>query len=148
MRRLLALTLLTALAVPLAAQAPSLDAVRAIHLAGQADALGPDRKIGACLIEKLQALGPFTFPEKAEEADAIMTLESSIPKGSSRVLWGRSPEVKAKLTDKAGAQLWAGSNKYKKATTAWGASTDIECGLANGLANKLVKAISDAKPKR
>ncbi len=130
-----------AVAVPAVAQKPLRD-VRAIHIAGASQALGPDRRIATCLIDKLQALGPFTFPGTPTDADAVLTLESTIPSGAMRTMWGRSPEVRATLAQPDGAVLWKGENKYKKATTVWGGSTDIECGLANGLANKIVKAIS------
>ena len=140
----MAFALTLSLAVPVLAAKP-LREVRAIHIAGQDQALGPDRKVGSCLVEKLRALGPFTFPGTSADADAVLTLESTIPSGAMRTMWGRSPEVKATLAQPDGAVLWKGENKYKKATTAWGASTDIECGLANGLANKIVKAISEGK---
>jgi hypothetical protein len=118
--------------------------VRAIHLVGQSESLGSDRKIGTCLMEKMREQGPFTFPEARDDADALLTFESSIPSGAKRGLLGRSPEVKATVKALDGTVLWRGNNKYKKSTTIWGGSTDIECGLANGLVNKLVKAIEKA----
>lgn len=118
--------------------------VRAIHLVNHSESVGSERKIGACLMQKMKEEGPFTFPESRDNADALLTIESSIPSGARRVLLGRSPELKVTLTAMDGTVLWRGDNKYKKGTTVWGASTDIECGLANGLVDKLVKAIEQA----
>ena len=67
-----------------------------------------------------------------------------MPSGVQRGLFGRSPEVRAVLTTPDGTVLWEGENKYRKSTTIWGGTTDIECGLANGLVDKLVRAIDDA----
>jgi hypothetical protein len=144
----LAVTLGLALGQAPVGQAPirvTLGDVRAIYLAGYEQLLGPDRQVADCLKEKLSALGPFTFAESKDAADAILTWTSNFPSGSSRVLWGRSPQVKATLTRTDGSVLWKGDNKYKKGTTVWGASTDVPCGLANGLANKLVKDIANAR---
>lgn len=144
----LAVTLALALGRAAVGQAPAavtLGEVRAIHLAEYEALLGPDRQIADCLKEKLSAQGPFTFPETKDKADAVLTWTSKIPGGSTRVLRGRSPEVTATLTRTDGSLLWKGENTYKKGTTAWGASTDIPCGLANGLVNKLVKDMVTAK---
>lgn len=141
---LIALTL--AIAILGQTTPPSLAAVRSIHIAGMTDMLGPDRQVAACFVEKMKAQGPFTFPDTPESAQAVLTFTSKLPSGSSRVLWGKSPEVKAQLKTRDGQTLWTGANKYKKSTTAWGASTDIPCGLANGLVNKLVKDIQKTKP--
>ena len=121
-----------------------LNQVRAIHLVDHAESLGSARKLGTCLMEKLQEQGPFTFPETRDGADALLTLESHVPSGVQRGLFGRSPEVRAVLTTPDGTVLWEGENKYRKSTTIWGGTTDIECGLANGLVDKLVRAIDDA----
>jgi len=124
----------------------SLSTVRAIHLSGQAELIGPDRQVAECLTQKLAALGPFTFPNAPDQADAVLTFTTHLPGGASRIIGGRSPSIKAELKGTDGTVLWSGENKYKKSTTAWGASSDIPCGLANGLANKLVKAIQQARP--
>jgi hypothetical protein len=116
--------------------------VRSIYIDGFDRMVGPERKVASCLTEKMQAQGPFTFPETSAGADAVLTMQSHIPKGSSRVLWGSAPAVIATLRATSGATIWQGTNKYRKGTTAWGTGTDMECGLANGLANKLVKAIA------
>jgi hypothetical protein len=118
--------------------------IRAIHIAGYAEMIGSDRKVATCLMSRLQAQGPFTFPDAADAADAVLTLATKIPSGSSRVLWGRPPVVTATLR-RGQAVAWDGSNKYRKGTTAWAAGGDLECGLANGLANKIVKAIQQAE---
>lgn len=154
--RLLVGALLT-LATDLAAQQPLPDAdvradtlgdVRAIYIDGHAEAVGQDRKIGSCLMEKFKEQGPFIFPDAKDSADAVLTFQADIPSASRRGLLGRAPKITATLTGVDGAVLWTGENKYKKATTVWGGSTDIECGLANGLVNKLVKAISLDKQRR
>jgi hypothetical protein len=90
--------------------------------------------------------GPFTFASNPREADALLTLNNKIPGGAKRGLLGKSPQVSATLTTTDGLVLWHGQNKYKKSTTLWGGSTDIECGLANGLVDRLVKAIKEARP--
>lgn len=67
---------------------------RIIHIEGHANAVGDKAKLGACLIEKLQDQGPFTFREAAEDAQAVLTLDTiRIPTGSSRVLLGRRSQV-------------------------------------------------------
>ena len=119
--------------------------VRAIHLVNHSKSIGSDLKIGTCLMQKMKEEGPFTFPEARDNADALLTFESTIPSGARRVLLGRSPELKATVTSLDGTVLWRAENKYKKGTTVWGASTDIECGLANGLVDQLVKAIEQSR---
>lgn len=114
---------------------PTLADVRVIHIAPTGDARMT--KLAECLADKLTAGGRFAVAPTSEQADAVLHIIAKIPSGSSRVLWGKAPEVNARLLSKDGVQIWSGKNKYKKSTTMWGTGTDVECGLANGLAAKL-----------
>ena len=135
---------------PSAGALPDLGSVKAIHVTGFGAMTGPDRQIAACLMEKLAAKGPFTFPDSPDSADAILTWTSKLPSGFSRHMWGIAPRIAATLATPNGRMLWTGQNKYKKSTTVWGAYTDLPCGLANGLVNKLARDISQRQqpPKR
>jgi hypothetical protein len=129
---------------------PDLGSVGAIHITGYNQMTGPDRDIALCLMEKLGAKGPFTFPDSPDSADAILTWTSKIPSEFSRHMWGRPPEIAATLAAPNGRVIWTGKNRFKKSTTLWGAHADIPCGLANGLVNKLVRDMEEQRkaPKR
>lgn len=148
-RRWLVLAVVCVASVSLLAQGPlppppSRTAIRAIHIEGYQRLVGSERKVASCLMEKLGAQAPFTFPDSDTGADAILSLQSHVPSGGSRVMWGSAPTVIATLRTPDGATIWHGENKYKKGTTLWGTGKDMECGLANGLANKLVQGLTKA----
>jgi hypothetical protein len=124
---------------------PDLGSIKAIHVAGYDKMLGPDLQIAMCLMQKLQARAPFTFPDSPQEADVILTWTSSIPGGFSRQMWSSSPRIDATLAWPNGRVVWTARNRFRKSTTLWGASADIPCGLANGLVNKL---LSDMEKQR
>ena len=125
---------------------PDLGSVTAIHINGYDKMTGPDREIAVCIMGKLGAKGPFTFPDSPDSADAILTWTSDIPSGFSRHMWGSAPKIAATLAAPNGRVIWAGSNRYRKSTTVWG-DHDIPCGLANGLVNKFVRDIEQQRRK-
>jgi hypothetical protein len=133
-----AISLLTAAT---GAQAPALKDIRKFYIEGYDKTIGDDRRLADCLMTKLKERGSFTFESSKEAAEAILTIDATIPSGSSRVLWGKSPSVRITVASLDGQLLWKGENKYKKGTTIWGGATDLQCGLANGIADKLVKAM-------
>ena len=112
-----------------------------LYIDGYDKAFPGNRWVADCLMDKLEESGAFTFQNSRESAEAILTLDVNIPGGSSRILWGKAPSVRLVVTGPDGSLLWKGENEYKKATTVWGAATDIPCGLANGIADKFVKAM-------
>jgi hypothetical protein len=123
------------------AQTPSFKDIRKFYIEGYDKAIGDDRRVADCLMTKLKERGSFTFESSKEAAEAILILDTTIPSGSSRIIWGKSPSVHVTITSLDGHVLWQGENKYKKGTTVWGGATDLQCGLANGIADKLVKAM-------
>lgn len=147
MRRLLAVAL--ALSPSLAFAGPSdprLAAVRAIHMKDYASQIGDARAVSTCLMRKLADRGPFTFPDSPDGADAVLVLTATVPSTGQRA-WGHAPTASVTMTAPDGSTLWAGSNRYNKGTTVWG-TKDMECGLADGLARKIISAIEQAGQPR
>jgi hypothetical protein len=123
------------------AQAPAFKDLRRFYIEGYDKAIGDDRRVDDCFMTKLKERGSFTFESSKEAAEAIIMIDTTVPSGSSRVLWGKSPSVRMTVATLDGRILWKGENKYKKGITVWGGGTDLQCGLANGIADKLVKAM-------
>jgi hypothetical protein len=110
--------------------------IRSFYIEGYDKALGDNRRVADCLMPLLKQRGAFTFTSIKETAEAILTIDATVPGGRDRFLW-KSPSVRMTVVTLDGRILWKGENTYRK----WGDATDVACGLANGIADKLVKAM-------
>jgi hypothetical protein len=77
-----------------------------------------DQRVSECLVRKLTESGKFSFVAR-ENADAIVSLRSTIPNAGKRVLlgstFGGASKVTLRLRDQAGKLLWEGITNTRRA---------------------------------
>jgi hypothetical protein len=151
---------LAAALVPAGLHATEIDSrlakVRKAHVVAL-DELGEDVAIVSCFVEQLPKLTPITVVS-LEEADVVLRVQAHLPSTTTKVLVGvmggsPSAHVYAELPD--GTKLWDDGTKYRRSMMkqgqlgASGADTakSIECGLADGLIEKMRNAMREARGK-
>jgi hypothetical protein len=115
---------------------------RTIFVVGYGEMHDQERRVVDCLMKKLKMRGEFSFPSDSKQANWSLSLWVDIPSFWTRTQQKQAPEVSGNLMAADGSQVLHVSNQYVKATSIWG--PNIECGLANGLAKKIVDALDKA----
>ena len=145
-------TLMLVLLGPIPARAaddrpdPRLGAIRTVFIEKTDQDEANDRVIG-CLADKLKEHGALSAVDDKAKADAILTIDATIPNVAKRNLLMRKGAAVAKfsVTTPGGETLWKAENMFKKGSAIWGGKLDAACGLANGISKQLTEAIEKIK---
>src|SRR4051812_1300323 len=160
MQKAVWLAVAMAVALPTGLLAATIDTrlatVRKAHVVAL-DELGEDVAIVSCLVEQLPKGTPIKVVP-LEQADVVLRVKAHLPSTTTKVMVGvmggsPSAHVYAELPD--GTKLWDDGAKYRRSMMkqgqfgAAGADTakSIECGLADGLVEKIRNAMREARGK-
>jgi hypothetical protein len=117
------------------------------------DELADDRPVAVCLAQHLSTTTPMTLVESREDAEVILSLKAHLPSGTARALLGNmgaNPSVDLIVQHADGTMLWKERYKLSSAnfTAFHQAVTDVPCGLADAIADKLRQAMRKARDRK
>lgn len=158
MRRLILAAVTAAMAFGMAAAAAKLDSrlatMRKVHIV-PIDDLGADVAVVACLIDRISKGTPIAVVPR-EEAETILRVRANLPSATKKALvgvMGGSPSAHVYVDLPDGTKLWDDGAKYRRSMTTTGTigaggadvGESVECGLANGLIEKLRNVMRKAR---
>jgi hypothetical protein len=120
------------------------------------DDLKEDKPVSACAARLIAERTPLTLAETREDADIILYVRANIPGTAARMFLGPtggSPSSYMIVQHADGTTLWEDGAKYRRATMrasvigAHDQGKSIECGLAEGLLDRLRDAMRKARGK-